>query len=153
MRRSHPFLIGMEFEMDLQLSGESSLTERAKKKKKPEYIPVDPGLTVEHVAVELGIDRSSARRLIISQIRQYVVAAGKRKKSYRVRRSVLLRWREAQERQSLKASKRAGSLSIVAGGRVKCGTLAKPCFAGFFSCPAPSRTIVTETPCLIDRKS
>jgi hypothetical protein len=74
--------------MEVQQSGENGPTEGAKKKKKPQYIPVDPGLTVEHIAAELGIDRSSARRLIISQIPHYVVAAGKRKKSYRVRRSV-----------------------------------------------------------------
>ncbi len=43
--------------------------------------PTDPGLKVDEVAAELGIDRSSARRLIISQIPHYVVAAGRSKKS------------------------------------------------------------------------
>jgi len=66
------------------------------------YTPTDPGLTVDEVAAELGCDRSSARRLIIGQIPHYIVAAGRRKKSYRVRRSVLMRWRESQERQSIK---------------------------------------------------
>jgi hypothetical protein len=77
------------------------------------YVPTDPGLKVDEVAAELGIDRSSARRLIISQIPHYVVAAGRRKKSYRVRRSVLMRWREAQERQSLKP--RRTSLAVTDG--------------------------------------
>jgi DNA-directed RNA polymerase subunit N (RpoN/RPB10) len=86
-------------------------------KKRAEYVPIDPGLKVDEVAAELGIDRSSARRLIISQIPHYVVAAGRRKKSYRVRRSVLMRWREAQERQSLKRSNRPASLSVVNGER------------------------------------
>ena len=79
------------------------------------YVPTDPGLKVDEVAAELGIDRSSARRLIISQIPHYVVAAGKRKKSYRVRRSVLMRWREAQERQSIKS--RLSCLAVNAGQR------------------------------------
>lgn len=78
------------------------MSEAATKKEKPRYIPEDPGLKVDEVAAELGIDRSSARRLIISQIPHYIVAAGRRKKSYRVRRSVLMRWRESQERQSVK---------------------------------------------------
>ena len=63
-------------------------------KKKAEYVPTDPGLKVDEVAAELGIDRSCARRLIISQIPHYIVASGRRKKSYRVRRSVLMRWRK-----------------------------------------------------------
>jgi hypothetical protein len=79
------------------------------------YVPEDPGLKVDEVAAELGIDRSSARRLIIVSIPHYIVAAGKRKKSYRVRRSVLMRWREAQERQSIKRN-RPASLAAVNGG-------------------------------------
>lgn len=84
-------------------------------KKKQGYIPIDPGLKVDEVAAELGIDRSSARRLIISQIPHYVVAAGRRKKSYRVRRSVLMRWRESQERQSIKL--RRTSLAVIDADR------------------------------------
>ena len=84
-------------------------------KKKAEYAAIDPGLSVEQVAAELGCDRSSARRLIISQIPHYIVAAGKRKKSYRVRRSVLMRWREIQERQSLKP--RRTSLAVIDAGQ------------------------------------
>jgi hypothetical protein len=86
-------------------------------KEKKKYVPIDPGLTVDQVGAELGIDRSSARRLIISQIPHYIVAAGKRKKSYRVRRSVLMRWRESQERQSVKARNRApaSTLAVING--------------------------------------
>jgi hypothetical protein len=80
---------------------------------KETYVPEDPGLKVDEVAAELGIDRSSARRLIISKIPHYIVAAGKKKKSYRVRRSVLMRWRETQERQSIKARNRAANVTVV----------------------------------------
>jgi hypothetical protein len=79
------------------------------------YVPTDPGLKVDEVAAELGIDRSSARRLILAQIPHYIVASGRRKKSYRVRRSVLMRWRESQERQSIKP--RRMSLAVVDGGQ------------------------------------
>lgn len=102
--------------MEVQPSGESSLTEGAKKKKKSEYIPVDPGLSVNQVAAELGIDRSTTRRLIISQIPHYIVAAGRKHKVYRVRRSVLMRWRESQERQSLKRDHKS-DLTVVVGGQ------------------------------------
>jgi helix-turn-helix protein len=85
------------------------MTEEAEKKQG--YQPIDPGLSVDQVAAELGCDRSSARRLIISSIPHYIVAAGRRKKSYRVRRSVLMRWRESQERQSMK--RKPAALSVV----------------------------------------
>lgn len=66
------------------------------------YTPQDPGLNVDQVAAELGCDRSSARRLIVAgALPHYIVAAGRRKKSFRVRRSVLKRWIESQERQSV----------------------------------------------------
>jgi len=77
------------------------------------YTPTDPGLTVDQVAAELGCDRSSARRLIIAQIPHYIVAAGRRKKSYRVRKSVLQRWIQTQERQSIR--RKPGGLSVVNG--------------------------------------
>jgi excisionase family DNA binding protein len=73
---------------------------------KKEYTPADPGLTVEQVAAELGCTRSSARRLIIDgSLAHYIVRAGKRKKMFRVRASVLRRWIEVQERQSVKRNR------------------------------------------------
>jgi hypothetical protein len=104
--------------MAIQKRDRASRMNEEATKNKPSYVPEDPGLKVDEVAAELGIDRSSARRLIISQIPHYIVAAGKRKKSYRVRKSVLMRWRESQERQSLKRSNR---LSLVNGDQANAG--------------------------------
>ena len=86
------------------------------KKAKKEYTPADPGLSVDHVAKELGVTRSSARRMIIDgSIPSYVVRAGRRKKMFRVRRSVLIRWIESQERQSVKkARNRTAATNLVA---------------------------------------
>jgi excisionase family DNA binding protein len=87
-------------------------------RKKEEYIPVDPGLTVDQVAKELGAKRNSVRRMIVDgAIPHYIVRAGKRKKMFRVRRSVLMRWIEAQERASVKGRNRAPAvnLAVVSG--------------------------------------
>lgn len=68
-----------------------------------EYTPADPGLSVEQVAAELGITRSTARRMILDhQIPHFIARSGRRKSIYRVRRSVLMRWIETQERHSVK---------------------------------------------------
>jgi excisionase family DNA binding protein len=92
--------------------------EQTIKKPKREYIPEDPGLSVDQVGAELGVTRSSARRLIVSgKIPHYVVAAGQKQKVYRVRRSVLMRWRESQERQSVKTRNRAAPAVVSNGGQ------------------------------------
>lgn len=82
---------------------------------KKEYTPADPGLSVDQVAKELGTKRSTARRMIIDgAIPYYVLRSGKRKKLYRVRRSVLMRWIESQERQSVKGLNRT-AVAVVNG--------------------------------------
>jgi excisionase family DNA binding protein len=87
------------------------------KKARKEYTPADPGLSVDHVAKELGVTRSSARRMIVDgTIPHYIVRAGRRKRMYRVRRSVLIRWIESQERQSVKARNRR-AVAVIAGGQ------------------------------------
>ncbi len=92
------------------------MSEGVTKKEKGEYIPVDPGLTVDQIAKDLGVTRSSARRMIIDgSIPSYVVRTGRRKKMFRVRRSVLLRWIETQERQSVKSRNRPAVTAINPG--------------------------------------
>jgi excisionase family DNA binding protein len=83
-----------------------------------EYTPIDPGLSVDQVALELGVTRSSARRMIVDgSIPHYVARAGRKQKLFRVRRSVLMRWIETQERQSVRARNRttASNLAITSG--------------------------------------
>jgi excisionase family DNA binding protein len=90
---------------------------------KKEYTPADPGLSVDQVAAELGITRSSARRMIVdATIPHYIVRTGRRKKMFRVRRSVLTRWIESQERQSVKARNRT-AVAVIAGGQDRASEL------------------------------
>jgi excisionase family DNA binding protein len=82
------------------------------KKNKERVKPPNGVLTVAEVADRLWIDRSSARRLIVSgQIPSFTVMSGRRKHVYRVRPEVLDRWIAAKERegQRARASRQIGN--------------------------------------------